>query len=326
MINSSQMETSINHINNKIDVDTLKPSIELNGMSETIPPPTHIFFAGASWGCGFYIGAYKALQEKYGLETLSKCKYSGNSAGALIALLGAVGLDWKVAEKVYLTCLNQAVEHGVFQKMSIYHDIAMDEVLKKSDEMYKELNNKLFVGVTHFIDSYELISKWNNNKELRDCLHASMHIPYYCTHINKIGTKKGNKICIDGSFSTMFHRFDKTTLVMTAMSHKGDISSDPELTFFKDCYSPDLENYYKMRDNGYHAMNKWNGRYKWNEYSIYTKSKYRLKKKRLININMKKIIVFCFWIARMLEEIKIKRILCFVICIFLYKKVFKNVK
>lgn len=41
-----------------------------------------ICLAGASWGCLFYIGAYKALLEKY--DCVDICVY-GNSTGALIA-------------------------------------------------------------------------------------------------------------------------------------------------------------------------------------------------------------------------------------------------
>ena len=106
-------------------------------------PPSHIFFAGASWGCGFYIGVYKALQEKYGLDGLAKIAWSGNSAGALVALLGASGLDWCIAEKVYFDCMHEAAESGVFQKMSKYHDTALDVVFNENENLYKELNDRI---------------------------------------------------------------------------------------------------------------------------------------------------------------------------------------
>eukprot|EP01084_Bolivina_argentea_P058025 105954_1 len=279
-------------------------------MAETIAP-THVFFAGGSWGCAFYIGVYKALQEKYGLNVLSKWKFAGNSAGAFIATFAVLGFDWTNVESLYLDCLNQASEHGVFGKASIYHNLIMDKIFK-ADAVTK-LNNKLFIGVTHFIDEYELISQWTNNDEVRDCIHASMHIPYYCTHINKIQTKKGYSRCIDGSLGKEFHRFNKTTLVVTATDNSGDISSEPPLMFLKDCYEPNLEKYYKMRDNGYYVMNKWNGKYKCDEYNNYTKRKY-------VEINMKKIVAFCLWVARILEEIQIKRIVFIAVCILFCKK------
>ena len=138
--------------------------------NETPPIPSYIFFAGAAWGCAFYVGVYRALQERYGLDELQKIKWSGNSAGGLVALCGAAGLDWKKAEQVYLSMAKDGINNGVFQKMSIYHDNCMDVVFNDNPQLYKQLNGQLFIGVTYWWQKYELISEWKSNQELRHCM------------------------------------------------------------------------------------------------------------------------------------------------------------
>ena len=279
-----------------------------------VTTPSHIFFSGTSWGCDFYIGVYRALQQKYGLDSLSKCKFAGNSAGALIALCAAAGLDWTIMEKVYLKCLHDAVDNGVFQKMSIYHNDALDAVLNDDEEIYKKLNKKLFVGITCFVNEYELISEWRNNHELRACVHASMHIPYYCSHIERVSVHGSWRRAIDGGFGSEVYRFNASSLVVAALSDKGDITPNPKLKRFKDCYSPNLEKYHKMHENGYQRMMEWDGRYKWDEYRECIRNKHRLKAKE-------KSIFFMLWFLRILQEVQIKRIMFVVLPMLLLQNI-----
>ena len=146
----------------------------------------------------------------YGLNALQNVRFAGNSAGALIALCFASGHGWKFADELYLKLAESAIENGVFQKMSGYHDQAINSIFLEDPEFYKKVENKLFIGVTYYFDQYKLISKWQRNDQLRDCIHASMHIPYYCTHINKINN---NHRAIDGGFGKQYHRFKGDTLV-----------------------------------------------------------------------------------------------------------------
>ena len=279
---------------------------------KTHPPlPTHIFFAGASWGCGFYIGAYRALQENYGLDTLSRCKFAGNSAGVLVALCAAAGLDWTVAERVYLKCLTEAVNAGVFQKMSVYHDHALDEVFGGDEEAYKKLNRRLFVGITCFVDEYEIISEWDSNEQLRACIHASMHIPYYCTHIEPVHVKGAVRRAVDGGFGSEIHRFNSTTLVVVALSELGDVAPEPKLDRFKDCYGPNLTKYQEMKDSGYVQMQGWDGTYKSKVYQKYAQRKRSGKEK---------IMVYVLWFLRMLEEVQLKRLVVLVILVVVYRR------
>ena len=118
-------------------------------------------------------------------------KFSGNVSGALFAAVLASGVGWQLAEKVYWEMANDAVQKGVIQKMSIYHEYAIEIVLGYEVNIYQKLNGKLFVGISTWFDECQLISSWDNNEELRDTLHASMHIPYYCTHIAKVKCNDG---------------------------------------------------------------------------------------------------------------------------------------
>ena len=151
--------------------------------------------------------------------------------------------------------------------------------------------------------------------------HASMHIPYYCTDIHKIRGMDGKyRRAIDGGCAKQCHRFSEDTLVVTAMNGHGDIVSDPILTFFNDCYEPNMNKYYKMRDNGYKMMMKWDGKYKWSEYDKWTKSKYRLRGKGTKVMKWRDFAVFIMWCFRIMEEVKLRRILMIVLMIFMYKK------
>ena len=288
-----------------------------------LPPiPSNIFFAGAAWGAGFHIGVYKALQEMYGLEALTQVTFAGNSTGAMIALSAASAMGWQAAEKMLVSLIKDGVENGPFQKSSMYHDKAMDAVLLKDPDLYRALNNRLFIGVTTWFNDYQLISKWNNNDELRECMHASMHIPYYTTHLSEIKCNDGKyRRAIEGAFSKQFVRFDEDTLVITAVvedvfnPERGDICSEPVLSFL-DCLGPDLATYSKIRDNGYQMMMEWDGKYKVSQKS--KSSVFEMMKVRFMR-EIKRLIVFCCWCLRMLEEIRVKRMLIFILLVMLYR-------
>jgi len=305
-------------------------------VSKEIPPiPSHIFFAGAVWGCGFHIGVYKALQEMYGLEALKKVKFAGNSSGAMMALGGAAGMNWQEIEKLFIAQILDGVNNGVVQKLSLYHDKCMDQVFDKDPNLYQKMSGKLVIGVTTWFNDYQLVSKWNSNDEIRNVLHASMHIPYYATKINKIslnnedGVNNGHKEkptirAVDGGISKQFVRFNGTTLVVTAIvedifnPEKGDICSDPVLTFM-DVMLPDLDKYYKMRENGYKMMMKWDGTYKNKNITKSIGNPLIMMRRGSTMFLRKGNILYC-WFLRMLEEIKLKRIVLFIFFIMIARE------
>ena len=116
--------------------------------------------------------------------------------------------------------------------MSIYHEVVMDDFLPDGGDEYKKLNEKLFVGITKFICKFELISNWTSNRELKDCLHASMHIPFYMTHVSRFG----NSLAIDGAFSQNIANITYDTITVCPFS-RASIHPAQSLTS-SDCFSP----------------------------------------------------------------------------------------
>jgi hypothetical protein len=46
--------------------------------------PDKVFFAGAVWGCGYYVGTIKSFQQQYGDNIGKHIAIYGDSAGAMI--------------------------------------------------------------------------------------------------------------------------------------------------------------------------------------------------------------------------------------------------
>ncbi|KAL1510117.1 hypothetical protein AB1Y20_006449 [Prymnesium parvum] len=166
---------------------------------ELDPPPPSFFFTGCAWGCGYHVGAYRAMIERWGLAALRSCSFGGNSAGVLIALCAAQGLAWEVAEALYLELVDRAVAGGVVGKMSRYHAAALERLV--GPDTHTQLAGRLFVGVSYFPFKYEVSSSWRSREELINTVHASMHIPFYCQHIE---TVNGRRAC-DGGLASPYH-------------------------------------------------------------------------------------------------------------------------
>ena len=147
---------------------------------ELDPPPPSFFFCGCAWGCAFHVGAYRGMLERWGLQRLAACKFGGNSAGVIFALGAAIGVDWQFLEETYLELARCAAHRGVIGKMSEYHSDALDRLVGPTTHL--DIGGRLFVGVT-FASGFEVISSWSSREELLNTMHASMHIPFYCSHI-----------------------------------------------------------------------------------------------------------------------------------------------
>ena len=184
--------------------------------AELDPPPPSFFFTGCAWGCGFHVGAYRGMVERWGMERLAKCRFGGNSAGVLIAISAAQGLPWQLCEKVYLELADKAVEQGVVGKMTSYHEDALEQLVGPTT--HEQVSGRLFVGVTYFPSRYEVTSSWASRNELLNTLHASMHIPFYCQHVEPVD---GRMAC-DGGLASPYHMIDPRTA-----SSPGTLVVDP---------------------------------------------------------------------------------------------------
>jgi len=158
--------------------------------------PESCFFEGCSWGCIYYLGAYVALRDTLPPEHMSRLKWGGYSSGALVALGAALGKTPAELRYMYNDLAEAAREYGVWGKMSVYHAVAMGRWIPREGSEFKALNGKLYVGVSRVFSRFELISEWDSNQALLDTLHASMHVPFYMTHLAPVQ----GRWAIDGGF------------------------------------------------------------------------------------------------------------------------------
>ena len=256
------------------------------------------FFGGCSWGCAFHIGAYKGMVKKYGYKYLQKCKIGGNSAGALIGVAVALGISWQELEVIYLEIADKAERLGMVGKLSTYHDEALDQIITEEDD-YKKLNGRFFVGITTFFKKFHIVSNWESNEELREILHASFHIPFYCTHARDL--KKYGK-AIDGGFGQGFYKIEPDTIIINPIEKNADVICKPPLSI-KDCtFQMSSSKYQQIKLKGYNAMVAW--------------------KKPVKNIKPRSstaTLLALMWGLRFLESIRKKHVVLGVTSLFLFK-------
>jgi len=179
-------------------------------MDHSNPPSLSFFFGGNAWGCIYIVGVYAALVEHFSLEEFKGMKWGGVSSGALIALGAALHKPLEDLEGMYNFLANIAEAHGVFGKMSIYHEVVLSKWLPDGGDEYKLLQGRFFVGVTRPWYQNELVSEFRTNEELKDIIHASMHIPFYMTHMAPI---RGGW-AIDGGFVKNIAKIDGRTVTV----------------------------------------------------------------------------------------------------------------
>ena len=155
-----------------------------------------IYFGGGSWSSAFYIGIIEFLEEKYGSNLHEKFLFSGVSAGAIFAILCSLGYNSSQIKILYKQLTISAREGVFFGKMSIYHDNLLDIILKK--DVYKLLEKRQCkIGISRFFNKYVEYGKWDNNDHLRQSLHSSFRIPFYCRYQKEFD----NCISYDGGIS-----------------------------------------------------------------------------------------------------------------------------
>ena len=202
-------------------------------------PPSRFFFDGCSWGVIYYAGVYDALWKHFAPSSLAKMHWGGCSSGAFLALAGAMHKDPTDMRKLYHDLAHVASIYGVFGWMSVYHEMTLLNWLPDGGDEWQRLNGRLFVGITRPVAHFEMVSEWSSNKELRDTMHASMHIPYYMTHL---ATVKG-RWALDGclSFRQAFRCgavLDEQTVVVGSDPSFGyDICPTTALSL-AECYTP----------------------------------------------------------------------------------------
>lgn len=157
-----------------------------------------IYFGGGAWSSSFFIGVIKSLEEKYGKELNKKFIFGGVSIGAYFALLLTLGYDYKKAKNIFCELSNKANKDGIFNfyKNSEYHNNMLSKVLIDEDAYKICEKRNLEIGISRCFDKHEIYRKWTSNEDLKKCIHASLHVPFYC----KYQGYYDNEIAFDGGF------------------------------------------------------------------------------------------------------------------------------
>lgn len=238
----------------------------------------NIYLGGGSWGCGYFIGIYKAIKELY---PDLKLNIQSHSAGVLIALCMILELSIEETKQIYLDVSLKAKKNGVLFKMSKYHDIVLSKILDNDKTIYKKFNNRLGIGISIFPNKYIKKKIWFSNEELKNDIKSSMNIPFYCMHNSKVN----NIIALDGGLSFNILKLNDNILSI-GLSNKYDIYGNISLK--SKIFPSNEENLDKMIDKGYHDFKNFN------------LSKKKKKNKENNNILFKLIIINFLWILRII--------------------------
>ena len=108
----------------------------------------------------------------------------------------------------------------------------LSKLISDNGNEYQLLKDKLYIGITQPWSKIKLISSWESNRDLKNCIHASMHIPFYTTYIRKYKGKLG----LDGGFSRDLVAINKNTIGISCQ-HLTDISPQEKLSLIR-CLFP----------------------------------------------------------------------------------------
>jgi hypothetical protein len=206
--------------------------------------PKMIYLGGASWGCAYYIGCYKGILKRWG--NLKNVKIYGDSSGSLIALTMALRMPLDKVTQIYKDLALKAEKNGVIFKMTKYHNESLDNILINHSD-YKRVNKKLNIGITTFPQKNVRVEEWNSNEDLRNDLHSSFHIPFYCRY----PTKKGNQYSLDGALSADLGDFPRNALLIGV---EGNYDLSGNLTTH-DCLYPIVgKKFDKVVEKGYNDI------------------------------------------------------------------------
>jgi hypothetical protein len=211
--------------------------------SDSCPPPA-IFFSGCSWGCIYHVGVYEGLLRRFGgVDGLQNVIWGGASSGALTALMAALKYDPSHARGIYDALADMARVYGVFNKMSIYHAIVLEKLLPDGGLEHSALRGRLHIGVTRPPWTNELICEWSSNRELRNILHCSFHIPFYMNHTEPL---PDGRWAIDGGFTGNIATIRMLpTCTVCVFSREATIRPHTPYGMLADCFAPPEA---KMRD------------------------------------------------------------------------------
>ena len=242
-----------------MQLETTSPSPLLKG----------VYFHGCAWGIGFYIGVLQTLKEAYGVSWNQHptFEYAGDSIGALVAIVLALGLDVAFLDQLSQSLINRASQYPFYHlRSSDVHNEVIDTVFEEATRIHGPtvdlidlLRMRLRIGVTKYFEQHHW-GMFETIDDLRNLIHGSFHIPVYCRAISHYN----NHWLVDGAFSFCPHNdlFDNGahTLVVGIVGDDDDKWCDihPTNAYSRtQCMIPDMSQYLCMRKDGRKAATAW---------------------------------------------------------------------
>jgi len=219
-------------------------------------PPSSIYFGGCAWGCAYYVGVFKAMEERWGKGFHKKTLITGDSSGALIAVGISLGFSPDEMGQIYESLAKNASMHGVIGKMGTLAEKCVEHLLSADPVAYQTLQGWFAVGTTRFPFNHHWHWNWESNQDLADCIIGSLHIPLYCCESRK--SVQGS-IVVDGAYSMagsdLVHG-DKTLYVgIDPHAEVGRSLNNNQMLF--PLYGRE---YLDIVESGYQAMKNWDGK------------------------------------------------------------------
>ena len=137
-----------------------------------------VYFGGAGYCGGIYVGVVKGLREIFPKE---KPNIHADSAGALVALAYAIDVPNEMMKKILLDLMVAQQKYGCRYgiRTRCLDDIrnAIRSVIKHGDFSIIQNNAKFSVGITSFFNKYTVYTNWQTTEELENIILKSAHIP-----------------------------------------------------------------------------------------------------------------------------------------------------
>jgi predicted acylesterase/phospholipase RssA len=131
----------------------------------------------SGWLKIYHFGVAKALQEG---RCVDEAKFVGSSAGSLICLALALGLDFDRIKEFQLGCVDRT--HGSVRgafKLKQYVDEIMDDMLP--DDAYEQIGDRVeisYSALPSFLN--RRVNRFRDNDHLRKAVHASCCMSPLC--------------------------------------------------------------------------------------------------------------------------------------------------
>lgn len=240
----------------KVDKATATPTAPATAKGGD-QPPISLYFGGCCWGAAFYVGAYRAMYERWGADFRHKTLITGDSAGSIFAVGVALGRTPDEMDEMYQTMSEISLTHGVIGKCATFMENYLRELLLDHPNAYLELQGRCRFGTTVFPFTHQWHEKWESNEQLLAEMRCSFHVPVYCSRVPPL--RQGGYV-VDGAYGIAGHDLphgDQTLFI--GIDPHAEVT---RLFTFMQMFYPALgKPYDDIAQSGYDAMMAWDGEY-----------------------------------------------------------------